>query len=947
MRNSVRIQQTAAALILLGALANAALAVEPVVKKKSALQPAPAVVADPAAAPHVRVFLRDAEGNALTNASVDYSTPLLDRVPAAIGDENAYLLSGVGDKTTLLISSPMRGQFAGGAIDLYLPPAGAADVSIEIQTDEQPLAASVLVGGEPYAPGASGRGKDTAPGACCLREGGCTVTDRDSCIQLGGGFLGEDTVCETAECPPVPENDACADALDVGPLPASVTFDNTLADSDVTDPCGVASGPFNAVWYTVVGTGNTMTATTCNDGTRVSDTKISVWCGTCNDLNCIDGNDDNCGQFNFFSSTVTWCSEPGVTYFIAVGNFSSSTSSGQIQLDVFDNAETCTGAVPCIINGACCLGAACTDQAEIDCAAQGGAYLGDDTSCVSNLLQDPGFEAGQFGGVWTEFSTNFGTPICSLAGCGFGGGTGPRTGNYWAWFGGINIFEEGSVAQTVVIPPGATQLGFYLEVPVCGNAADNLTILIDGNLEYSVDGGSALCGQIGYVQQLVDISAYADGAAHTITFFSTITGGETSNFFVDDVSIFAPLDNVCSERAHPGWNWADVGIDLTANQPTYWSAATGQPATGGVSPFTILDPGVPPGRPDPDGSSDRVLRGFIVAWAVNATGAEIRWNHLKGDAVVVNYADGSAWEYNAYSFQAVNPAIDNGDLTGSPGVLGLDGVEYDNGYDLLLLDFYASGSRAFSPFVEFPVDTDLTLMPLDMDLRQETGGPVTTKASFTVWNQNEIKFTGLDRCVTCWDEALFSRYLAPNHLLVQNLQTNKGKAQIDGLASQVCNVDYDPGDGLALGADPRDVVSSASSLLGLAAKYITFDGAGRRETAGMNLVGMGTQRAQLLADVSGTPPPERPTIGNDPIVVERELSELTTGGQPIPLAPNDRTSSSEKGSLLIFPKVELRWDSTGTRLIQDTFIDITNDYPEDVDVQMYFVNGDPPLAATP
>ena len=55
-------------------------------------------------------------------------------------------------------------------------------------------------------------------------------------------------------------------------------------------------------------------------------------------------------------------------------------------------------------------------------------------------------------------------------------------------------------------------------------------------------------------------------------------------------------------------------------------------------------------------------------------------------------------------------------------------------------------------------------------------------------------------------------------------------------------------------------------------------------------------------------------------------------------------SNVEKGSVLIFPKVEIRWDWCGN-VIQDTFIDLTNDYPGDVLVQMYFVNGDPPAPA--
>ena len=68
---------------------------------------------------------------------------------------------------------------------------------------------------------------------------------------------------------------------------------------------------------------------------------------------------------------------------------------------------------------------------------------------------------------------------------------------------------------------------------------------------------------------------------------------------------------------------------------------------------------------------------------------------------------------------------------------------------------------------------------------------------------------------------------------------------------------------------------------------------------------------------------------------------------PTPAGPvNDRVSISEKGSLLIFPKVEIRWDVNGN-LLQDTFLDMTNDYTEDVLIQMYFVNGDLPLPAAP
>ncbi len=281
-----------------------------------------------------------------------------------------------------------------------------------------------------------------------------------------------------------------------------------------------------------------------------------------------------------------------------------------------------------------------------------------------------------------------------------------------------------------------------------------------------------------------------------------------------------PEFNEVGVRYHPGWNWVDVGTWLTKNQPAYWSALTGQPGPGGaaVSRFTILDPSNDPltqGRPATDGSGDRVLRGFVYAWAVDSQNREISWNHLKGDATLVNYMKSTAWEYNAWAFQSAED-LDPGTLLHEPyGRLDLDGVEYVSSYDQLQLDFYAAGSTAFSggggPFATtVTMDTDLTLHPVSADLRQETNGPVKTKANFVIWNEDETQLTGLHRCITCWDQQLLSLYAAVgNHFLLANLQTDKGRARIDGLAG--IN-DCGPG-------------TVTASLLGVSAKQLTFGAA--------------------------------------------------------------------------------------------------------------------------
>ena len=158
---------------------------------------------------------------------------------------------------------------------------------------------------------------------------------------------------------------------------------------------------------------------------------------------------------------------------------------------------------------------------------------------------DGSFEFGPNGGIWTEFSTNFGTPICSIGVCGNGGGTGPRTGNFWAWLGGATVFELSSVSQTVTIPTGLAELNFFLEIPVVDIVDDDFfQVTIDNQLIFSENSASPQGGTIGYMQHTIDISIFADGASHTLEFLSQTfaLGGGVTNFFIDDVSInVAPI----------------------------------------------------------------------------------------------------------------------------------------------------------------------------------------------------------------------------------------------------------------------------------------------------------------------------------------------------------------------------------------------------------------------
>jgi hypothetical protein len=361
---------------------------------------------------------------------------------------------------------------------------------------------------------------------------------------------GEITVTLECPCPAPPPNDLCEDAIALGALPASVTVDVTLATDDIVTPCGVASGPFYNVWYSVIGTGNTLTVSTCNSGTLAEDTKISVFCGDCLGLVCVTGNDDQdfpddpvlspCG-FHPFNSGVSWCSQAGATYLITVGMFLPSTTPGVVQLDVSDTGDSCVADVQCLPTGACCLAdSSCVTTTAGDCASLGGDYQGDGTECDTQFITDGSFEDGAFAGNWSEFSTNFGTPLCD-ASCGFNGGDGPHTGDWFAWFGGIDDFEEGSLEQSITIPVAATTLEFWLEIPASsGNGVDFLEVNIDGSQVFEVFEDDVVYAGTGYNLVSVPLAGFNDGGSHDLEFHSIVTGMPAlvvSNFSVDDVSL--------------------------------------------------------------------------------------------------------------------------------------------------------------------------------------------------------------------------------------------------------------------------------------------------------------------------------------------------------------------------------------------------------------------------
>ena len=87
--------------------------------------------------------------------------------------------------------------------------------------------------------------------------------------------------------------------------------------------CNIYSGNSNqlASFLPIQGTGERLTADTCDNRTNF-DTKISIFTGiNCSNLTCVTGNDDGCG----LQSSITWQTDIGKFYYILVHGWGTNS----------------------------------------------------------------------------------------------------------------------------------------------------------------------------------------------------------------------------------------------------------------------------------------------------------------------------------------------------------------------------------------------------------------------------------------------------------------------------------------------------------------------------------------------------------------------------------------------------------------------------------------------
>lgn len=157
--------------------------------------------------------------------------------------------------------------------------------------------------------------------------------------------------------------------------------------------------------------------------------------------------------------------------------------------------------------------------------------------CSDNLILDGGFEAGTPSEAWTEMSANFGTPICDVD-CTMDAGADPYAGTWYAWFGGIDTDPEvASVSQALNIDGETAFLSFRFQINASSQTGDDFfeVTIDDTSVWLAVD--TQMADFDGYTPITVDISDFADGAGHTVTFTGDVLGNGLTNFFLDEVSL--------------------------------------------------------------------------------------------------------------------------------------------------------------------------------------------------------------------------------------------------------------------------------------------------------------------------------------------------------------------------------------------------------------------------
>lgn len=213
-------------------------------------------------------------------------------------------------------------------------------------------------------------------------------------------------------------------------------------------------------------------------------------------------------------------------------------------------------------------------------------------------------------------------------------------------------------------------------------------------------------------------------------------------------------------------------------------------------------------------------RGEVKCWAVSRDGQnEMSFNHLAGTATIIDFEANTADEYTAWAFRCLNPTDELADCGATPGVLLLDGTEYESCPKKLTVGFSPTGAFGglFGP-------STLHVATCNQDFQQDKNF-FFTKLNFTVVREDERVFTGAFSCIDSWHETTLDGVQNNPANFSLALLGNNARVVIKGVPSNRC----------AFPTSPAGLVGVISTQIGA-------------DVASTNLVGYGSQPGFIFYD---------------------------------------------------------------------------------------------------
>src|SRR5690606_16980412 len=153
---------------------------------------------------------------------------------------------------------------------------------------------------------------------------------------------------------------------------------NSTVDANYVN-CGAGGGSEGqrGVWYTLAGSNNQVTISTCDPSVGL-DSRLTVYQGSCGALSCVTANEDipgDCTGASAYSSEVVFNAIQGTTYYVFVHGYGSPGETGDFMLHI-SCAPLC---LPLPVNDICASAQPLT--VELDCMPTTGS-----TNCATESI---------------------------------------------------------------------------------------------------------------------------------------------------------------------------------------------------------------------------------------------------------------------------------------------------------------------------------------------------------------------------------------------------------------------------------------------------------------------------------------------------------------------------------------------------------------------------------